>query len=140
MKKYVPYIALTLGRLLIDMLSKYIFYTQKYMSGIRGITPSFNTGIARSLPMPLWIVVIISILVLIFIIKTFRSKPHTKILLTIFVAGTLGNMIDRVTLGGVRDFIHIQLFNFPIFNIADILINIGIIGLVFQSFILEKRK
>jgi signal peptidase II len=42
------------------------------------------------------------------------------------LAGTLGNLIDRLFYGGVRDFINIQLFNFPIFNIADILLTIGV--------------
>ena len=50
------------------------------------------------------------------------------------LAGAFGNGIDRFVLGHVVDFFDFRLINFPIFNIADVLINIGIGCLLLASF------
>ena len=50
------------------------------------------------------------------------------------LGGTFGNGIDRILKGYVIDFINLKLFDFPIFNIADIAINIGCIILIFNHF------
>lgn len=47
-------------------------------------------------------------------------------------AGTLGNGIDRLTWGWVTDFINIGII--PVFNLADVLINIGVFGVLIDSF------
>lgn len=55
-----------------------------------------------------------------------NNKPH-KIMtygLSLMVGGIIGNLIDRVRLGFVVDYIHIA--NFPVFNIADSAITVGI--------------
>jgi len=54
------------------------------------------------------------------------------------LGGTIGNGIDRIYKGFVVDFINLNIINFPVFNIADISINIGFIFLVF-SFFKNKR-
>ena len=52
------------------------------------------------------------------------------------IAGGIGNLIDRIFRGFVVDFIDInQLFNFAIFNVADIYIVVGIIGLAINFLI-----
>ncbi len=51
--------------------------------------------------------------------------------LTVIASGAIGNLIDRVIRGYVVDFIDIQII--PVFNIADILINIGILCLIWDS-------
>lgn len=50
------------------------------------------------------------------------------------LAGALGNGIDRFVSGYVIDFIDFRLIHFPVFNIADICINIGIICLLIANF------
>ncbi len=52
--------------------------------------------------------------------------------LVILAAGTCGNLIDRVMIGYVTDFINIGII--PVFNVADILINVGVFGLLIESF------
>ena len=48
--------------------------------------------------------------------------------------GTVGNGIDRIYKGFVVDFINLNFINFPVFNIADISINIGFIFLLYNIF------
>ena len=55
------------------------------------------------------------------------------------LGGTLGNGIDRIIKGYVIDFINLNFINFPVFNIADISINIGLIIIIFEL-IKNKRK
>ena len=50
------------------------------------------------------------------------------------LGGTIGNGIDRIYQGFVVDFINLNILNFPVFNIADISINIGFIFLLYNIF------
>ena len=50
------------------------------------------------------------------------------------LGGTIGNGIDRILRGFVIDFINLNIINFPVFNIADISINIGFIFLFYNIF------
>lgn len=54
------------------------------------------------------------------------------LLLTAIAAGALGNMLDRIRLGYVVDFIYIVLINFPIFNVADMYVTFATAILVIQ--------
>jgi signal peptidase II len=53
------------------------------------------------------------------------------------LAGALGNGIDRFLWGHVIDFLDFRLINFPIFNLADVFINIGIFCLLLANFSLD---
>jgi len=50
------------------------------------------------------------------------------------LGGTIGNGIDRIFKGFVVDFINLNIINFPVFNIADISINVGFIFLLYRIF------
>ena len=54
------------------------------------------------------------------------------------LAGTIGNGIERITKGYVIDFINLNFIDFPVFNIADISINIGLIFMIY-GLIKNKR-
>ena len=57
------------------------------------------------------------------------------------LAGALGNGIDRFLFGYVVDFLDFRLIKFPVFNLADVSINLGILFLLIASFkITEKPK
>ena len=55
------------------------------------------------------------------------------------VSGGIGNMIDRVALGYVVDFINVELINFAIFNVADCFVCVGA-GIMVLALILEIIK
>jgi signal peptidase II len=56
------------------------------------------------------------------------------------LAGALGNGLDRFLAGEVVDFLQLRLFEFPIFNLADVFINIGIVCLLISAFFLPGRS
>ena len=53
---------------------------------------------------------------------------------SLILGGTIGNGIDRILKGFVIDFINLNIIDFPVFNIADISINIGFIFLLYKIF------
>lgn len=61
--------------------------------------------------------------------------------ISLILGGAIGNLIDRVSLGYVVDFIHVYYQNshFPAFNLADSAITLGTILLLIDTFFLEKE-
>lgn len=66
------------------------------------------------------------------LIKAPNEPKYTKlhILLVMICAGAIGNLIDRIRLDYVVDFIYFSLINFPIFNVADIYVTVSTILLI----------
>ena len=58
------------------------------------------------------------------------------------LAGGVGNLIDRIAMGYVIDFIDINILDFPVFNIADISITVGVIMImiILISSLFEKEN
>ena len=84
------------------------------------------------------IIGLVNIALIIFLIK---SKGVYVYLISIVIGGSLGNLFDRIYYYAVPDFIDIHLGNFHwfIFNVADIFITLGIIGLIIVE-LLGKKK
>ena len=60
--------------------------------------------------------------------------------LRLVIAGAAGNLIDRVLYGYVVDFFDFRLINFPIFNVADVLLNIGVVLMLIDILFLEPTR
>jgi signal peptidase II len=62
--------------------------------------------------------------------------------LGLIVGGAIGNAIDRVAYGAVFDFVHVHVgsFSWYVFNIADAAIVAGVVGLVYDALVLDKRR
>ena len=75
---------------------------------------------------------IIAIINLILVVILFKSKGVYAFLIAIVIGGSLGNLLDRMYYYAVPDFIdfHIGRFHWFIFNVADIFITVGIIGII----------
>ena len=120
-------------------------YLQNADNPIFSIVHLNNTGSAFSMfqnnakllgALGIFVVLIIAIE----IIKNISFKDKTELLaLTLFCAGTLGNVIERFQYGYVIDFIKLNFVNFPIFNAFDIMICVGIF-LYCLTIFLEFKK
>ncbi|MDE7444348.1 MAG: signal peptidase II [Lachnospiraceae bacterium] len=76
------------------------------------------------------------------LIKTPDDKKYTKLhfLLIMIAGGAIGNMIDRLKLDYVVDFIYIVLINFPIFNVADMYVTFSTVILIIQILFVYKEN
>ena len=83
------------------------------------------------------IIVIINIGLIFFL---FKSKDSYGYLIALIIGGSLGNLFDRLYYYAVPDFIdlHIGNFHWWLFNVADIFITIGIIGLIFAEILKQN--
>ena len=63
-----------------------------------------------------------------------------RFLMVLIAAGAVGNMIDRVFLGYVRDFLYFSLIDFPIFNVADIYVTCATILLILLLLFYYKEE
>lgn len=76
-----------------------------------------------------------------YFIKNYKSNPKVlNVALSLIVSGALGNFYDRIFDGYVVDFIEFSFINFPVFNIADILITIGCILMIVYIMFFEEEK
>ena len=84
------------------------------------------------------IIAAVNIVLIFFIIK---SKGIYVYLLALIIGGSLGNLFDRIYYNAVPDFIdfHVGNFHWFVFNVADIFITVGIIGLMLKE-LLKKEK
>lgn len=97
----------------------------------------FLGSIKKSIRIPLIFLVTISatIFAFVFIWKIRNRKFRLLLPFFILVGGAYGNILDRMFNGFVTDFFHVHYFyeyNFPVFNVADILVNIGVLLVIFQ--------
>lgn len=102
----------------------------------------YNTGVAFGLFQGNSLIFAVLISLVIVLITFFYSQiPDNdwflKLALAFEMGGAAGNLIDRVTIGHVTDFVAVG--NFPVFNVADACINIGV-AFMFISILLEERR
>lgn len=129
--------------LVLDQLSK-MFATMYLVNNTVTVIPNFfkleyalNTGAAWSLfnnhQVLLIIISIILMIILLFLIKRFKMNNRNSIAFGLLFGGIVGNLIDRLFNSYVIDFLSFKIFNYdyPIFNIADIAVVIGVIFLIF---------
>ena len=131
---YVFFLAadLFLSELLLKSISGGFSFSNKVIE----LTFVKNSGAAFSLlsnGREFLIIFSIVVLTLIFsyAIRNIKSLWMKEIFfISLLCAGISGNVHERIALGYVRDFFHLKFVNFPVFNISDILINIGVVALI----------
>ncbi len=137
----------------IDQLSKWYAEAHLPLHEAVGVVPFFslylthNKGIAFS--MLAWMgsggLIILSLAVIGFMIYLWKRLPRHQQLSSLgfsfVIAGALGNLIDRISLGYVVDFflLHTQTWAFAVFNMADSFITIGA-GCIIIEEIFALRK
>lgn len=148
-------IVITLIVFLLDQLIKYLVC--KYLTSMI-ILPGFlslvyaeNTGVAFSmLSGGRILIILVSFILLIFLgyflYKEYLSKNKTNVMIDftygLLFGGILGNLFDRIVRGVVIDYVSLNLFgyHFPIFNLADLMITIGVILMVIRTIKNEEKS
>ncbi len=155
LKKYLIYFFILSIIFFLDRISKiYILQIAEqtgkvdiYFNSFVNFILVWNTGIGFGLfsleEATLYnFITLIIILINIFIAYlVFVSKGLKAYFLLIILGGSLGNLFDRIHYSAVPDFIDINYngFHWFVFNIADIFITIGIVCLIFDEIIINKK-
>lgn len=94
-----------------------------------------------------WFFAVLGLAVAVFLTVYIRQVPRMAKALSLGLAlvlgGAIGNVVDRFLYGYVIDFIHVHyadIWHYPIFNIADIGICIGMVLVVYDMLFLEKKR
>ncbi len=126
--------------LVLDQLSKVVFYEYWFLNSFFLFSKVFNKWISWWIPFWNEILLIILSFLAIFIFLYFYLKNYlNKREFVLLFAWALWNLIDRILFWWVRDFIDFGFF--PVFNFADIFLTIGIIFLIYREFlVIPKNK
>ena len=146
------YYLIALLIIMIDQFTKWLVV--KYMTlgdsipiieNVLYITSHRNRGAAWGiLQGQMWFFYIVTTVVIIgivFYIRKFSTDKLTGISLGLILGGAIGNFIDRIFRNEVVDFVHTYIFSysFPVFNVADSALCVGVGLLVIAMFLEEKR-
>ncbi|MCG3163978.1 MAG: Lipoprotein signal peptidase [Acidobacteria bacterium] len=157
MRTKFSYLLITVIALVADQLTK-LWATAslkpvvfiEVVPGFFRLSYATNRGVAFSLFADSqfdirWILAGISLVAALFVFSYFRrapdGKPWLNVSLSLLLAGIVGNMIDRIRLGEVVDFIELHwrdLYSWPTFNIADSAICVGAVLLALEMLREEK--
>ena len=138
------FFSLSIFIVLIDQFTKYfIFYNHKNflnkdfllfkLDFVKNYGAAFNIFSGSRIFLSL-ISIIFSILLIYLIVRKNSLNLIELYSYSFILGGTIGNGIDRIYKGFVVDFINLNIISFPVFNIADISINIGFIFLLYNIF------
>ncbi|MDY1592249.1 signal peptidase II [Staphylococcus haemolyticus] len=145
-KKYYITISLivAIAILIIDQVTKRIIATTMNISDSYEVIPNFlnitshrNNGAAWGIlsgKMGFFyiITIVILIVLVLFYIKEAKYNLFMQVAISLLFAGALGNFIDRLVNGEVVDFVDTNIFgyDFPIFNVADSSLTIGVLFII----------
>ncbi len=138
------FLSLSIFIVLIDQFTKYLMtYNNKLfinkdfllfkLDFVKNYGAAFNIFSGSRIFLSL-ISFIFSILLIYLIFRKNTLKSFELYAYSFILGGTIGNGIDRIYKGFVVDFINLNIINFPVFNIADISINVGFIFLLYNIF------
>ncbi len=149
-KKYITFFAIVAVVLALDLILKSVFDQKEYdfIEGFIGINGfAHNTGAAFSLfsNATVFLLVLSIVCLLLYFMFEYLTMDNCRgytfyVATSLMVGGTLGNLIDRVAFGYVRDFIELEFIDFPIFNIADCALTVGVILLIVWLIFLEGKE
>lgn len=105
---------------------------------------NFGAGLGILSGQRILLIVLTSVLIVSFVMFDVFYKNQSKLYFVAFnfiLAGAIGNLIDRIFLGYVRDFIYINIKIMPYyFNIADVLLTFGVVLLIIEILFKRERK
>ncbi|MEQ7216368.1 signal peptidase II [Enterococcus asini] len=146
----ISYLIIAALLVVCDQLVKYWVVSNLSLGEAMNVIPNFfsltyyqNSGAAWSiLQGQMWffaIVTFVAVPLCIWLLwKNRRGSKFYSLALGLVIAGALGNFIDRMRLGYVVDMFQTDFMNFPIFNVADMCLTIGVV-MVFIYALFEER-
>lgn len=146
------YSIITIVLVLVDQFTKYLtvanlalYETIEFIPRFMSFTYIQNEGAAWSiLEGQMWffylVTIIVSAVLIYFIYSEGKKDKIYGTILAIILGGTLGNFIDRLFYQYVIDMIKVEFISFPVFNLADSFLTIGVILLFVYSVYLERQE
>ena len=140
-----------LGVIILDQVSKYMIQSTPALQNVVLIPEFFhityakNTGMAWSMLSGqtgiLALISAVAIGIMLHYLLRVKNDRLTSAALALMIGGAAGNLIDRLFLSYVRDFLNFYIFgyDFPVFNIADSALCIGVFLLMIAAFLEEKK-
>ena len=138
------FLSLSFFIILIDQFTKYlmfnnykIFINKNFilfrLDFVKNYGAAFNIFSGNRIFLS-FISIIFSILLIYLLFRKNNLNSTELYSYSFILGGTIGNGIDRLLKGFVIDFINLNTINFPVFNIADISINVGFVFLIYNIF------
>ena len=154
--RYSLFTILTVAGLVFDQATKlYIDRSMRLFDSIPVVTDFFNITYVRNrgaafsflseaswrLPFFIGITLVASIAILVAFHKLRNDQKLAQVSLSMIFSGAIGNLIDRVRMGEVIDFLDVHWYrhHWPAFNVADSLICVGVFLLALDMLLEEKR-
>ena len=146
--RYSLIFLITAGLVGLDIVTKIIFEGKNItlIYNFLLIQSEHNYGAALGIfsGHTIWLIIISVIFIVAFLVFDYFFKSKSKLYFISFVlilAGALGNLIDRIFLGYVRDFIHVNISIMPYyFNLADIFLTFGVIFLLISVLFVKDNN
>nr|WP_187350007.1 signal peptidase II [Limosilactobacillus fermentum] len=105
-----------------------------FIPGLMNLTNLHNDGAAWSIlegqQWFFYLITLAAVVVLAYLMRQWRTNRWKMIALSLIMAGALGNFIDRVHQHYVVDMFELLPINFPVFNVADSCLTVGVIALI----------
>lgn len=141
--------------IIVDQITKYLTVTNinlgeiaEFIPGVLSFTYVRNTGAAWSIlegRMIFFYLVTIFVvgLLLYFLHHDAKGSTILSTAIAMMIGGAIGNFIDRVLLQFVIDMFRLEFMSFPIFNVADVALTLGvvvmIIGVIYEEFYANQK-
>jgi signal peptidase II len=153
-KKLTPYLLLSIFVILIDQITKFAAEANFAEYEFRPVTSFFNLGLVYNPGAAFsfladhdgwqrWFFTALSLgasIFIIYLMRKHRNESRFCLGLAFILGGAVGNLIDRVRIGKVVDFLdfYYQSYHWPAFNLADSAIFIGVAIILWDEF--SKKK
>jgi len=127
-----------------NLISAKVLGGWTFSNALFNIVYARNTGAAFSILQNSTVLLIIISVIALLVMAYFVIKNNKNVLvrdiffLSVLTSGIVGNLYERAVFGYVRDFFELTFVNFPIFNISDVFITVGVLGIMVLILVTKK--
>ncbi|WP_370262230.1 signal peptidase II [Limnobacter sp.] len=155
-KSILPWLGFSVVLILLDQITKLWVQARLDLGAVVEVTSFFNLvhvlnpGAAFSFLADqsgwqkhfLSAVAVVASIVILFMMRSSSHRKFSMICLASILGGAIGNLIDRLLHGAVIDFLdfYVQHYHWPAFNVADVAITVGAIGLIIDELFFNRQQ